>query len=119
MTPRTPRARKATDFTVDVDNVGQFVFGKRTMGDELAIHREYSDILQGVENPTNMLDILGNWLSTLRVLTVSAPAVWDLDELDPLAEDTFVKLKAVFDALSAKELSFRGGQKPPGEATSA
>lgn len=119
MIPRIPRAAKATDFVVPVENVGQFTFGRRTMGDELAIHREYSNILQGVEHPTQMLDILGNWLSTLRVLTVSAPAGWDLDEMDPLAEDTFAKLRAVFDALTAKELSFRGGQKPPSEATSA
>lgn len=119
MIPRIPRASKATDFAVPVENVGQFIFGRRTMGDELAIHREYSEILQGVENPTQMLDILGNWLSTLRVLTVSAPAGWDLDALDPLDDGTFKKLKAVYDALAAKELSFRGGQKPPSEAASA
>ena len=119
MIPRTPRQPKASDFDVIVDEVGRFVFGKRTMGDELAIHREYSEILQGVEHPTQMLEILASWLSTLRVLTVVAPAGWDLDDLDPLDEKTFTKMKAVFEALSTKELSFRGGQKPAGEGTSA
>jgi hypothetical protein len=116
---RKPRAPKPTDFTVSVEGVGRFVFGKRTMADELAIQREYADIIQGVERPTVWLDTMGGWLSALRVLTVSAPDGWDLDELDPLDEQTYANLNRVYEELRNQERSFRGGQKPAGEGTSA
>lgn len=114
-----PRSPKPTDFTVDVPDVGRFTFGKRTMADELAIQREYADILQGIDRPTVWLDTMGGWLSALRVLTVSAPDGWDLDELDPLDEATYAKLSAVYEGLRNQERLFRGGTKPAGEATSA
>jgi len=50
---------------------------------------------------------MGGWLSALRVLTVEAPDGWDLDKLDPLDPETYAKLNAVYDALTAKERSFR------------
>lgn len=118
MINRTPRPSRPTDFTVPVEGVGRFVFGKRTMADELAIQREYADIIQGIE-PTVWLETMGGWLSVLRVLTVDAPAGWDLDELDPLDEETYAKLSRVYEELRNQERSFRGGQKPSGEAASA
>lgn len=112
------RLPKLTDFTVDVPDVGRFTFARRTMADELAIQREYADILQGVESPTVWLQTMGGWLSALRVLTVRAPENWDLEELDPLDEDTYAKLNKVYEELRNQERSFRAGKKPEGEGTS-
>ncbi len=116
MTTRTP---KATDFTIDVEGVGRFTFARRNMGDELAIQREFAEILQGIDKPTAWLETMGGWLSTLRVLTVRAPDGWDLDELDPLDNETYAKLNRVYEGLRDKERSFRAGSKPTGEAASA
>lgn len=113
------RVPKLTDFTVPVEGIGSFTFAKRTMADELAIQREYADIIGGVESPTVWLETMGGWLSVLRVLTVRAPDGWDLDELDPLDEGTYAKLNKVYEELRTQERSFRGGQKPAGEGSSA
>lgn len=100
------RNRAPTDFRVPVDGIGDFVFGKRTMKDEIAVQVEFARMINGVE-PTAWLNAVCGWLSALKVLTVSAPEDWDLDTMDPLDEDTYAKLGKVFDALSQKEQSFR------------
>ncbi len=110
------RAPKASDFTVTVDGVGTFTFGRRPMQAEIAIQREYARILDGVP-PTAWLDIVGNWLATFKVLTVHAPDGWDVDEMDPLDNATYDKMKRVYDALSAKELSFRSGDGGQGQGS--
>lgn len=101
------RQPSATDFTVSVEGIGAFTFAKRTMRDELRIAAEFSRVCEGVEEPNEFLRTVGSWISTLRVLTVSAPAGWDLDEMDPLDEDTYANLFKVHFALREKEGSFR------------
>lgn len=100
------RIPKDTDYTVSVEGVGNFTFGRRKMADEIAIQCEYSRIISGV-TPTGLLDILATWISTFKVMTVRAPADWDIDEMDPLADDSYERMKRVYDALCDKELSFR------------
>lgn len=95
-----------TDFKVPVEGVGDFVFAKRMMRDELAIQVEYSRIIQGVE-PTEWLALVAGWIASLKVLTVFAPSDWDIDEMDPLDKDTYAKLAKVHGALVEKESSFR------------
>lgn len=114
----TARAPKNTDFDLTVEGVGRFVFGRRTMGDELAIQREYSSIIQGV-TPTDWLMTMAGWLSVLRVLTVRAPEGWNLEEMDPLDEATYANLFKVYTALRDKEGSFRLGQKVAPEGNGA
>lgn len=115
-------ARKAapSDFTVEVDGVGSFTFGRRTMRDEIKIQVEYARMIEGVE-PTPWLGAVAGWISTLKVLTVRAPEDWDIDELDPLDEDTYARLMKVHSALAEKERSFRrstaGGSANAGEGT--
>lgn len=115
---RTPAP---TDFWVDVEGVGNFRFAKRTMRDELRIETEYSRLTEGVATPTDYLALVARWMSTLGVLTVSAPAGWDIEAMDPLEDTTYSKLSRVFDALREKEGSFRrpatqGGAGPrPGD----
>lgn len=100
------RVPNSTDYTIDVDGVGRFTIGRRKMADELAIQREYAAILGGVE-PTRWLETVGSWLSTFRVLIVFAPSGWNVDEMDPLEEDSYERMKRVYNAISEKELSFR------------
>lgn len=108
---RTPQD---TDFTIPVEGVGTFTFGKRTMRDEIAIQVEYARLIDGVE-PTAWLQVVCGWLSVLSILTVRAPAGWDLDEIDPLDDETYARLKRVYDALVDKERSFRSGKKAMGQ----
>lgn len=103
------RTAQTTDFLVDVPGIGSFTFGKRRMADEIAIQVEFARIVDGVE-PTAWLQAVGGWLSALRTLTVRAPAGWDLDEMDPLDDETYAKLNAVYTALIEKERSFRRGK---------
>lgn len=112
------RQAKETDYAVDVEGVGTFMFGRRTMRDQIAIEVEFARIIDGVE-PTAWLAAMGGWLSTLRVLTVRAPAGWDLDALDPTDPETYSKLLRVHDALAEKERSFRHKPGPAGEGVSA
>lgn len=112
------RIPKATDYTVAVDGVGTFTFGRRAMRDEIDIQREYAAILDGVR-PTVWLEVVGNWISVFKVLTVKAPEGWNVDELDPLEDATYAKMQRVYDALSAKELSFRSGSGALGQGGGA
>ncbi len=100
------RLPQETDFTVTVDQVGTFTFGRRTMRDEIAIQVEYARIIDGVE-PTDWLQAVGGWISTFRVLTVRGPAGWDVENLDPLDPETYANMMRVYSALAEKERSFR------------
>lgn len=113
-----PRAASDTDFVVDVEGVGAFVFGRRKMADHIKINVEYARLTEGVM-PTPWLDTVATWLSVLKVLTVRAPEGFVVDELDPLDEETYAKLLKVHSALRAKEDSFRPGAKAPGEGARA
>lgn len=102
------REGAATDFDVDVEGVGVFRFGKRTMRDEIKVQVEYARMIEGVE-PTEWLALVAGWMSSLKVLTVRAPDGWDIDDLDPLDDETYARLMKVHAALTAKERSFRSG----------
>lgn len=118
------RSPSATDYTVQVDGVGLFTFGRRKMADHVKIQVEYSRLTEGVE-PTPWLDCIATWLSVLKVLTVRSPDTFVLDDLDPLDDDTYANLLKVHAALRAKEDDFRlksqksseaGGQGASGDA---
>ena len=111
------RLPQATDFIEDVEGVGHFRFARRKMADEMQIQRLFAEYTGGIQ-PTIWLLTLGEYLSTLRVLTVTAPDGWDLDNLDPLEEDTYAKLGRVFTALREREETFRTGSKPKGQGIS-
>lgn len=114
------RLSKPTDFYETVEGVGRFRFGRRMLADELQIQRKYAEYVGGVE-PTAWLAMLGEYLSTLIVLTVEAPEGWDIDNMDPLDNETYAKLARVFTALREREERFRSGAtaqgQRPGEET--
>lgn len=103
------------EFTIDIPGEGAFTFAKRNMRKELQIQAEYSRLTEGVDTPTSQLEMLAGIMSTLKVLTISAPKGWVLDELDPLDPDSYSRLLAVHAALRQKEGSFR---RPGTEAES-
>lgn len=108
------RKPREDDFVVNVEGVGSFTFGRRTMRDEIAIQVEYARIIDGV-TPTPWLENVGGWMATLRILTVRAPEGWDLDDMDPLEPETYENLFRVYSALREKEDFFRGKSKADGE----
>lgn len=105
------RRASETDFAVQVEGVGSFTFGRRKMKDEIAIQVEYAKMLDGAP-ATEWLALVAGWISALKVLTVRAPADWDIEDLDPLDDDTYASLARVHAALADKERSFR--RKPAG-----
>lgn len=109
------RAPAATDFFVDVEGVGRFVFAKRTMRDELRIAAEYSRLTEGVETPTEFLSTIAGWISTLKALEVEAPHGWDIDDMDPFEDESHQKIFKVYAELRVKEGSFRKAKNPGSE----
>lgn len=106
---------KASDFPLDVEGVGHFIFATRDMRTEMRIAAEYSRLTEGVDTPTTFLAQMATWMSVLKVLTVEGPAGWNVDALDPLDQDTYDKIIKVYAALRAKEQSFRGGAPAAGK----
>ncbi|ATI15628.1 hypothetical protein [Bordetella phage vB_BbrM_PHB04] len=119
---RTPNAN---DFTIPVEGIGAFRFARRTMRDELRIAAEFSRLTEGVETPTTYLATVAGWIATLKVLTVEAPGGWiknldgkptnNLDEIDPLDDETYATLLKVHAVLREKEGSFRRGKEQAGK----
>ena len=113
-------ARKAnpeTDFTVNVEGVGNFTFARRTMADEFAIQRKFAELAGGSDH-TDWLSMVGGWVASLTVLTVRAPDGWDISDMDPLDEEVYANLSRVHQALRDKEDSFRSQRGKGSEAGS-
>ncbi len=102
-----------TDFTVNVENIGTFVFARRKRVDEIKIQVEYARMIEGVE-PTGWLATVAGWISDFSVLTVKAPDSWNIDEMDPLDDLTYANMNRVHKALRAKEGSFRSSATKDG-----
>jgi hypothetical protein len=102
------RSAKPSDFRVAVADLGEFVFGKRTMRDEIASQVEYARMIDGV-SPTPWLETVCGAMADLKVLTVRAPEGWDVDDLEPHDPATYAKLINAHRALLNKERSFRPG----------
>ena len=101
--------RKAApqDFQVQVDDLGSFTFGRRTMRDFFAISAEYSRLTEGVETPTWFLSQFAEYFSVIKVMLVSAPGDWSVEDLDPQENASLAQLGVVYDALRAREADFR------------
>lgn len=100
------RAPASTDFAITAGGE-QFTVGRRVMRDEFAIGAEYSRLTEGVETPTRFLSYYARAFATAKVLLVAAPAGFDLEKLDPLEEDSYAKLIALYEAIIAREDDFR------------
>lgn len=112
------RSPKPTDFRVTVDDVGDFVFARRSMRDEIATQVEYARMIDGV-TPTTWLEVVCGAIADLTVLTVKAPDGWDLETMDPHDPTVFTKLIAAHRGLRDKEISFRDGSGKTEQAPGA
>jgi len=103
------RTAKTTDFNVEVEGFGVFVFGRRTKEDVYKIRSRYNALTEGNYEPDGSVSDLGALgFVTLQTLTVSEPETFNLAEMDPLMDDDFdKKIMKVFGALREKEQSFR------------
>jgi len=110
----------SVDLHVEVDGIGRFIFAQRTMRSEMRISAEYSRLVDGVDTPVQFLRVTADAMATLKVLTVEAPEGWDLEAMDPLDEQSYLKLLQVHSALREQEEIFRGksrqGVKTSGES---
>lgn len=104
------RAAAKGDFTVSVPGVGDFVFGRRNLGDHMKVNVEYARLTEGVF-PTPWLDTMATSIATIKVLAVRVPEGFDVDALDPLDDKTETDLMNVLRAVREKEDSFRPGAK--------
>jgi hypothetical protein len=89
--------------------VGDFTFGRRTLGDAIKIRGEYLRLSAGLGDDDTEISAYSNVTSTIKVLCVSAPAGWeDVEKLDLTESDNRLnEVMLLFDALREKEGSFR------------
>src|SRR5882724_425224 len=97
------RNPSSTDFVLTVDDIGTFTFAKRSMRDQFRVQAEHARLTEGVSPVPDDLDLAATAVATLKVFTVAAPDGWDVDSLDPLDPESYVKLMAVFGAFRARE----------------
>lgn len=106
------------DFPVEVEGIGRFMFGRKSMRDVYAIRGEYAALTSSYFTEAGGFADLGAIaFVTLQCMMVAAPAGFTL-EIDPLLEDDAEeKIVKVFFAMREKELSFR--PQPKGDGTGA
>lgn len=104
------RAPSATDFSIPLPDVGEFIFGRRNMGDFIKIRSEYLKLIDSNENDDDQQFYV--WIvSSYKILCVSCPEGWEnIDALDinRFGLESVVSLGRL---LSEKESSFRSDAK--------
>ena len=114
------RAQGNKDFAVEVEGIGRFFFGRRTMQDTFRIRGEYAALTSGnYDAEGNFGDLTALAFITLKTLMVSAPGDFTIDA-DPLLDDDAEERSfKVFMALREKEQSFRVAAKAAKSAIGA
>lgn len=108
---RAPNGK--ADFTVDVEGIGTFTFGRRTQKDKYLIRSLYSKITNNYwivddEGGSSVGDMEAWMHANIEVLAVAMPDGFSLEKLDPIQQDDTAKvIEKIFLALRAKEVSFR------------
>lgn len=102
-------------YAVSVPGVGDFIFRRRTLRDELAITALADRLTGGDAGDPAVSENTRNLAYAAAVLTtvqVSAPDGWNPLDADPLDAETFGRIGTVFSALRVAEERFRAGGKP-------
>lgn len=105
------RAPQKSDFNVDVQKIGLFVFARRTIRDNFSIRGEYNRLTNGnYDSDGNVGDLSALAFVTINYLAVSQPEGFSINDLDPVVDDNVDdKLLTIFAALREKEAAFRPG----------
>lgn len=96
-------------YSVHVPGVGTFACRRRVMRTAVQIMAEYNRLVEGDPNPPAYFAELCNFLAYLKVMVVSGPEGWDVDNVDPDSEADMSALRDVFAAVTAEEARFRQG----------
>lgn len=96
-------------FTIHVQNVGTFECRRRVMRTAVQLTAEYNRLVEGDPNPPSYFADLCNFLAYLKVMVVSGPDGWDVDNVDPDSEAEMKALREVYDAIVTEEARFRQG----------
>jgi hypothetical protein len=101
------RSAAEDDFHLTLPDVGVFRYGRRTLGDRLAIRRDYLRYTQEFGDDDPDLSLYAALIATHGVLCVEAPAGWDdLAAVDAGALDKVFELGAL---IKTTEDTFRKG----------
>lgn len=113
------RKAAATDFFIELPQVGTFRFGRRTYGDRLKIRAEYLRLTKDLAD-VNDAELATNAaiVAAHKVLCVEAPEGWaDLESIDLITQpDADDKIFDLYFLLKNKEDSFRQAANPASQA---
>jgi len=118
------RSPHKEDFTIEVERIGTFTFGRRTKKDQFKIRGLYTQLTGGnwkEDEEGNQVygDMEALMYCTLEVLTVVNPPGFSLADLDPLKDPDDDRLGRIFLALRQKEASFRAQPEKGGAGEGA
>lgn len=105
------RPAAPNDFTLEIEGIGNFIFGRRTGRDRFRISADYHRLTEGLDVGESELGLVAEAFATVKTLMVDGPVdiatMLDLDAPSDVDQDGDAKLLRVFFALRQKELSFR------------
>lgn len=101
------RKPSENDYTVELEGVGSFVYGQRTIGDFLAIRRRFTELTDGSEDP--YVTTIASITAVHERMCVSCPEGWENLMDMPLSgrNDIIQKLLELDRLIGEKENSFR------------
>lgn len=118
------REKRESDYTIELPEVGSFIFGKRTQGDKLAIRRLYYSLAGPEPDPVEdvardyVVDFLAYFYACYAVLVVSCPKGWEnAMDLPGEGEEGDLYTKRIYELarlLRDKEESFRSSRQGDG-----
>lgn len=72
------RERSEDDFKIHLEEVGEFTYAQRTLGDSLKIRAEFIRLLEGIDpDADGELSGFANIFATHKILVTSCPAGWE------------------------------------------
>jgi len=110
------RLPKDTDHTIELPDIGTFIFGRETFADRAAIRARYLSIVKEYQDDDINLSIYAGMMAEYAELCVAAPPGWEsLAEME-FSRPTEDKVFELFALLRAQQNGFRGSAAQGGQA---